>query len=257
MFSRFVFLASFAALSFAPAMAQNAPAAPVFSEVQQKEIRSLVRDYILKNPEILQEAMVELERRSAVAQENERAKALGESGATIADEPLSVTTGNPKGDVTLVEFFDYNCGYCKKALGEVQALLKADPKIRFVARDFPVLGADSLATSRIALATKKQFTPEKAWEFHVRLMEMKGRVTADRAQDLAREMGADTVRLEKDASGEEIHKAIQSTVALGDRLGLTGTPSFVIGNEVVQGALNVAEWQKNIQNVRKCGKTAC
>jgi protein-disulfide isomerase len=166
-------MALLGALAIAPAaMAQGA----AFNEQQKQAIGEIVKDYLLKNPEVLTEVIAELEKRQAEAQQVAQASALKETGQTLLNASHSYVVGNPSGDVTLVEFFDYNCGYCKKALADVQTLIKSDPKLRVVLKDFPVLGPDSVEASRVALAVKNQLQGQKLFDYHEKVMESRGRV---------------------------------------------------------------------------------
>ncbi len=235
------------------AMAQNA----VFSDQQRQAIGEIVKDYLLKNPEILTEVIGELEKRQADAQRVAQAGALKETKQTLLNAPHSFVVGNPSGDVTLVEFFDYNCGYCKKALTDLQTLVKGDPKLRVVLKDFPVLGPDSVEASRVGLAARKQLQGEKLFDFHLKVMESRGRVNGERAMAVAKDMGLDMARLQKDMEGAEVRGALQENMGLGDKLGLTGTPAFIIGEEIIAGAVGLAPLQQVVANVRQCGKGSC
>ncbi len=235
------------------AMAQNA----VFSDQQRQAIGEIVKDYLLKNPEILTEVIGELEKRQADAQRVAQAGALKETKQTLLNAPHSFVVGNPSGDVTLVEFFDYNCGYCKKALTDLQTLVKGDPKLRVVLKDFPVLGPDSVEASRVGLAARKQLQGEKLFDFHLKIMESRGRVNGERAMAVAKDMGLDMARLQKDMEGAEVRGALQENMGLGDKLGLTGTPAFIIGEEIIAGAVGLAPLQQVVANVRQCGKGSC
>jgi protein-disulfide isomerase len=228
-----------------------------FTEAQRAELQGIIRDYLVKNPEVLQEALVELDRRQQEAQRTAQASALKEAQGALQNSASATVAGNPQGDVTLVEFFDYNCGYCKRALGDLKTIIKADPKVRLVLKDFPVLGPESLEAHRVALAVKQQLKGERMFDYHVRLMESRGRVNGERAKALAKEMGVDMARLDKDAESAEVRAAIQENVVLGDRLGLTGTPAYVVGDEVVSGAVGVEPLRQALGNVRKCGKASC
>lgn len=240
------------------AMAQSQPSQnPALTPDQQKAVTEIVRETLLKNPELIQEALIELERRNQVAQVEAQKNAVVAEKAALSDPATSVIVGNPQGDVTLVEFLDYNCGYCKRAMGDVEALAKADPKLRIVIKDFPILGPDSVEASRVAIAVKNQLSGEKYWNFHMKLMGAKGRVNAAKALEIAKESGADIERVKKDIDAPATRAAIEQTVALGDRLGLTGTPAFVLGNEIVFGAVGQAALKAKIDAVRKCGKTEC
>jgi protein-disulfide isomerase len=184
-------------LAVGPAMAQSA----AFSEQQRQAIGEIVKDYLLKNPEVLTEVIAELEKRQAEAQRVAQAGALKETRQTLLNAPHSFVVGNPSGDVTLVEFFDYNCGYCKQALADMRALLKADPNLRVVLKDFPVLGPDSVEASRVALAAGKQLQGERLFDYHVKLMDNRGRVNGERALSVAKDLGLDMARLQKDMQG--------------------------------------------------------
>jgi protein-disulfide isomerase len=242
------------ALTLAPAaMAQSA----VFNEQQKQAIGEIVKDYLIKNPEVLTEVIAELEKRQAEAQQASQASAVKETQQSLLNASHSYVVGNPSGDITLVEFFDYNCGYCKKALADVQTLMKSDPKLRVVLKDFPVLGPDSVEASRVALAVKNQLQGQKLLDYHVKVMDSRGRVNAERAIAVAKEMGVDVARLQKDMEGAEVRNALQENMALGDKLSLTGTPAFVIGETVIPGAVGIDPLKQVIANVRQCGKATC
>lgn len=243
-----------AALIAAPTVRAQTGAIP---GEQRQAVEQIVKEYLLKNPEVLQDALTELERRQQDAQKTAQAGALSEARETLTNSPHGAVIGNPQGDITLVEFFDYNCGYCKRALGDVRTLVKSDPKLRVVLKDFPVLGPDSVEASRIALAVKQQLKGDKLFDYHVKLMETKGRVNGERALGLAKEMGVDMARLQKDMESPDVRAAIQENVSLGDKLGLTGTPSFIVGDEVISGAVGVEPIRKVVAGVRQCGKATC
>jgi protein-disulfide isomerase len=218
---------------------------------QRKAVVELIRETLLKNPELIQEAMVELERRNQVAQVEAQRSALAAEKANLTDPATSVLAGNLQGDVTIVEFMDYNCGFCKRAMEDVRTLAKDDPKLKVVIKDFPILGPDSVEASRVAIAVKNQLQGQKYWEFHLKLMGSKGRINAAKAA------GADIERVKKELEAPATRAVIEQTVALGDRLGLTGTPAFIVGDEVVFGAVGVAALKQKIEAVRKCGKATC
>ncbi|GEP10227.1 DsbA family protein [Methylobacterium gnaphalii] len=250
-------LALAAALAFSAVSSVSAEDAPVFNDAQRKAIEAIVKDYLVKNPEVLQEAVAEGERRAQETQKLAQAAALKEASSALIDSPHSVVTGNLQGDVTLVEFFDYNCGYCRKALSDVQTLMKTDPKLKVVLKDFPVLGNESVEASKIALAAKQQLKPEKMFDFHVKLLESKGRVNGERALAVAKEFGLDIERLKKDAAGPEVKAALTENMGLGDKLSLSGTPAFIIGDEILPGAVGVDPMKKTIADVRQCGHASC
>jgi protein-disulfide isomerase len=241
-------------LAMAPAaMAQSA----VFTDQQKQAIGEIVKDYLIKNPEVLTEVIAELEKRQSEAQQVAQAGAVKETRQSLLNASHSYVVGNPSGDVTLVEFFDYNCGYCKKALTDVQALMKSDPKLRVVLKDFPVLGPDSVEASRVALAVKNQLQGPKLLEYHVKVMDTRGRVNGERAMAVAKDMGVDMGRLQKDVESAEIRSALQENMALGDKLSLSGTPAFVVGETIIPGAVGLEPLKQLVDNVRQCGKASC
>ena len=252
---------TFRAAALAGLMMAAAPLAqaqaPQFSPEQRRAIGEVVKEYLLQNPEVLQEAIVELERRQQDAQKVAQASALKDSREALVNSPHGNLVGNPQGDVTLVEFFDYNCGYCKRALSDLRTLMKADPKLRVVLKDFPVLGPESVESARVALAVKQQLKGDKLFDYHVKLMETRGRVNGERALALAKEMGLDMARLQKDMEAPEIRAALQENVGLGDKLGLSGTPAFIVGDEIIAGAVGVEPLKQVVASVRKCGKASC
>ncbi|MBM1170160.1 DsbA family protein [Microvirga arabica] len=243
--ARLVFLAALVP----PSTALAQPAS--FTPDQREAIGGIVREYLLKNPEVLQEAFTELQRRQQVAEQAGRAEVLTSERGKLENSPNDFVLGNPQGDVTMVEFLDYNCGYCKRAVADVKALIKADPKLRVVIKDFPVLGPGSVEASRVALAAKSQLTGDKLYEFHTRLMEKRGQANGDSAKAVAKELGLDMSRLEKDLQRDGINATLQENMELGERLGINGTPGFVIGNEVIAGAVGVEPLKQVIANTRK------
>lgn len=240
-------------LTMAPARAQSSALTPE----QRKAVVDLIRETLQQNPELVQEALVEIERRNTVAQAEAQRSAVTAEKARLVDPATSAIVGNPQGDVTIVEFMDYNCGFCKRALEDVRALAKEDPKLKVVIKDFPILGPDSVEASRVAVAAMNQLQGAKYFEFHNKLMATKGRVNGAKALEVAKDAGADIERLKKDMDTSATKAVIEDTVALGDRLGLTGTPAFILGDEVVFGAVGQAALKAKIDAVRKCGKATC
>jgi protein-disulfide isomerase len=232
-------------------------AAQTFSGPQKEEIGRVVREYLIQNPEVIQEAIVELERRQTEAQKTAQTTAIRETKDALLNSVHGNIVGNPSGDVTLVEFFDYNCGYCKQALADVQSLMKGDPKLKVVLKDLPVLGPDSLEASKVALAVKAQLSGDKLFEYHTRLLATRGRIGGERAVSLAREMGLDLARLQKDASGPEVAAALDENRRLAEKLSINGTPAFIIGEEVIPGAIGAGPLKHAIAGVRQCGHAVC
>ena len=237
--------------------AQAAQESAPFTDAQRKAIEAIVKDYLVKNPEVLQEAIAEGERRAQETQRLAQAAAIKEAREALTNSPNGVIAGNLNGDVTLVEFFDYNCGYSRKAFFDLQALMKSDPKLRVVLKDFPVLGAESLEASKLALAAKLQLKGDRMFDFHGKLLESKGRVNGERALALAKEFGLDLEKLKKDAQGPEVKAALAENMGLGDKLGLSGTPAFIVGEEILPGAVGLEPMKKTVNDVRQCGHASC
>jgi protein-disulfide isomerase len=235
----------------------GAHAAESFSDAQKSELGQIIRDYLIKNPEVLQEAFIELDRKQKSAEADAQKKTLAAVGAKLNSAEEGIVVGNPKGDVTIVEFFDYNCGYCKKAMADIMEMMKADPKLRVILRDFPVLGPDSLDASLVALAARNQFSGDKYMEYHTALLTSKGRIGKDRALDVAKELGADMDKLKKDLESGEPRKLVDSTIRIADALKIGGTPTFVVGDSVIVGAVGKEPLSEAVSNIRTCGKAVC
>lgn len=224
--------------------------AQAISSKQRTEIEKIIKEYLLANPEILQEAYTELEKRRHLAAVQSNAKALFESSH-------QVVLGNPKGDVTMVEFFDYNCGFCKRAVADMLELLKTDPKLRIVLKEFPVLGEASVEVARVAVAVRMQdSTGEKYLDFHRKMFDNRGPNNKAQAFAAAKAAGLDMSRLEKDLASDEVKATIDESYKLVDALGMSGTPTYVVGTEIVVGAVGLAALKEKI-NTARCGKITC
>ncbi len=228
-----------------------------FTADQKTEIGKIVKDYLIANPEVIKDAIEELEKRQKVAENELREKALEKNADKIYKSPNQAVVGNPDGDVTLVEFFDYNCGYCKQSLANVAKLIETDPKLRVVLKDFAILGPESVETAQVASALREQFKGQKFFEFHRKLLSTRGHIGKAQALAAAKELGADMDKLEKDMKKPEVMAGLAEVSQLADELRFTGTPSWVIGKEAIVGGLPLAEMKGKIDNLRKCGATAC
>lgn len=238
------------ALSVLPMTAQ------ALDDAQKKEFGAFIREYLINNPEVIQEAQAALEKKQADEQAMAGVKAIERNKDAIFSSANDVVLGNPKGDVTVVEFFDYNCGYCKHALADMNALLEKDKNIRFVLKEFPILGPDSLAAHRVADAFRK-VKADKYNEFHQTLLGGKGRATDARAIEIASSLGVQEAEIRAMMEKSPADDAIRESYRLAQELGISGTPSYVIGNEPVFGAIGVDELTSKVANVRSCGKTTC
>ncbi|WP_197916353.1 DsbA family protein [Thiosulfatihalobacter marinus] len=202
--------------------------------VDEGRVKELVLETIRENPEIVMEAVAILEQKQAAEAELARVNVLETERDRIERDPNAPVLGNPDGDVTVVEFFDYNCPYCRRAMPEVQGLLDADPNVRLVYREWPILGEGSVFAARAALASRKQGKYE---EFHWAMMGMNGRAEEASVLRIAAEVGLDVEQLKRDMNGPEIQEHIDTSMELSKSLGFNGTPSFVIGEELVPGLI--------------------
>src|SRR6201988_1686100 len=180
-------------------------AAQEFSAPQKSEIERIIKEYLVSHPEGLQEAIAELDKRQAAADAEKAKVAVASNAETIFNSTRQVVLGNPKGDVTMVEFFDYNCGFCKRAMADMMEMLKDDPKLKVVLKEFPVLGPGSVEAAKVAVAVRMQDKSGKKYlEFHQKLLSGRGQADKARALAVAKEVGLDMTRLEKDMASEEV-----------------------------------------------------
>jgi protein-disulfide isomerase len=236
-----------------PALAQNAPAKPF----TRAEIEAIIREYLVKNPDVLQEAAVELERRQAEAQAASIKQVTADPKSPLYVSPHHMVVGNPNGDVTLVEFFDYNCGFCKRGLGDLKQLVETDKNLRVVLKDLPILSEGSKDAAAVAYALKKQVSAETYWKFHLALMGQQGRIGKDEALAVAKTVGADMKRLDADLAKPGFEEAVDETKMLASALGISGTPSYVVAEDIVVGARGYEALASRVANFRKCKKAEC
>ena len=219
---------------------------------QKSEVERILRDYLIAHPEVIQDAMAELDKRQSAADAEKHKETIKKNAQTIFSSPRQVVLGNPDGNVTFVEFFDYNCGYCKRAMDDMLTLLKDDPKLKIVLKEFPVLGPGSVEAAQVAVAVRMQDkTGKKYLEFHQKLLTGRGQVDKAKAIAAAKEVGLDVARIEKDIKSDEVSKTLEESMKLAEALGLNGTPSYVIGNDVVIGAVGLATLSQKIQAARQ------
>jgi protein-disulfide isomerase len=228
-----------------------------FSGGQRGEIEKIIREYLVQHPEVLQDAINELEKKQAAEEADKKQAAVKDNASTIFNSSRQVTVGNAQGDVTFVEFFDYNCGYCKRAMADMLDLMKTDPKLKVVLKEFPVLGPGSLEAARVAIAARMQDKGGKKYlDFHQKLLGGRGQADKARAMAAAKDAGFDVARLEKDMASDEVKATIDENLKLAEKLGLNGTPSYVIGDNIVVGAVGLDALKEKV-NTARCGKAAC
>jgi protein-disulfide isomerase len=241
------------AVPFQPAAAQTPPApqsTPVgkFSPAQTEDIERIVRDYLLRNPELILEAVESLEQKRRDDAQASAKSAITERHDEIFKDPESPVAGNPQGDVTIVEFFDYRCPYCKQVEPSMAQLRKDDSKLRFVYKELPILGPESVVASRAALASRKQ---GKYLAFHEGLMRARGGLDEAAVLKIAAEAGLDGQRLKADMAAPEIDQILDRNLKLARALAITGTPGFVVGETVVPGAVDLPTLKSLVADARK------
>jgi protein-disulfide isomerase len=226
------------------------------AQQSKEDIEKIVREYLLKNPEIIEQAIVELRKRQEQAESSARTQAIASNRELLQNSPRGVVVGNPKGNVTLVEFFDYNCGYCKRALEDVSTLIKTDPNLKVVLKELPILSPGSVEAARVSIAVRMQ-DPSKYWAFHRALLSGRGEANMARALAAAQAAGLDVERIKKDLTNPEVDATLAESEQLAKALAIGGTPSYVLGDTLIPGALPAERLAMAIAAVRKCGKLDC
>jgi protein-disulfide isomerase len=229
------------------AMATLLPIPGLSQELDEARVRELVLETIRENPEIVMEAVALLEKQQADAQAETQAEVLRSQRDLIERDPNAPVLGNPEGDVTVVEFFDYNCPYCRRVKPEVRALIEEDPNIRLVYREWPILGDGSVFAAKAALAARAQGKYE---EFHWAMMAIKGRAQEATVLRVAEEVGLDLEQLKKDMEAPEVAEHIATSMRLTQALGFNGTPSFVVGDALVPGFVEKDQLSELVSTAR-------
>ncbi len=231
----------------AAALLSLSPLSAGAQELTADEVKRLALEAIRENPQIIMEAVAILQAREEEAARSATAQVLSEQRLMLEQDPNAPVIGNPEGDVTLVEFFDYNCPYCKRAAPDVKTLLEFDDNVRIVYREWPILGEGSVFAARAALAARNQGKYE---EFHWAMMELNGRAEEASVLRVATGLGIDIDRLKADMQSEEVEEHIQTSMNLASLLGFNGTPSWVIGDNLVPGLVAIDELQRLIEETR-------
>ena len=236
-------------------LAQPKPeASPTLARVKQsdnrKQIEKIIREYLLKNPEVLVEAMQVLEAKRSAERAAAVRHSIQENRKRIHENPEDPVGGNPLGDVTIVEFFDYRCGFCKRVAPTVEEALAKDKGIRIVYKEFPILGTNSVLAAKAALASRVQ---GKYVAFHEALMAAKISYDEKSIMEVAAGLGLDTARLSKDMQSPQIQATIDRNRALARSLNIRGTPAFIVGEQLFPGALTPRQLARMIQKARSNG----
>ncbi len=227
-----------------------AAAEPATSPAPERaRIEGIVHDYLMRHPEVVVDAIKAYQVQAEVARQNQQKAALVSLRPALVSSPHSPVAGNPEGDVTVVEFFDYQCPYCKRATQSLMDLMADDPKVRVVFKEFPILGPASLIAAKTALAAAKQSSTAYL-KLHQALMEHRGPLSERAIDDLAASAGLDRARLARDRESADILAEIDANRQLAQNLGITGTPAFVIGDELAPGALDKTALDRLVAQAR-------
>ena len=204
---------------------------------QQQQIESVIHDYLLAHPDVLIAALRAAEDKLDRDNDIKASQAVTQHRQQIYDNPATPVAGNPQASATIVEFFDYRCPYCKQVQPSLEALLKQDPQLRLVYKEFPILGPVSVTAAHAALAAQRQ---GKYDAFHAAMMAARGNITDDTVYQVAASVGLDIGRLKRDMAAPEISQQLKDNIVLADTLNIHGTPAFVVGDRVVPGAVDLA-----------------
>lgn len=218
-------------------------------------INPMIEDYLLKNPRILQRVSEALNAELTAEKVAQTKSALAELRPVIYDAPDQIILGNPNGDVTLVEMFDYNCGYCRQALPDLAALLDEDKNLKVILKEFPILSQGSIEAARVAIQVAD--TDVDYWTFHQALFTSRGQVDKAAALKAASDLGLNPISLEMGMGTPKVNEVLQASYKIADGLQITGTPTFIIGDEIIPGAIGLDALKQRIANMRECGATIC
>ena len=228
---------------------------PGDSVVDAATINPLIEDYLLKNPRILQRVTEALNAELTAERVAATRAAIAELRPALFEAPGQIVLGNPQGDVTLVEMFDYNCGYCRQSLPDIAALLDEDKNLKIVLKEFPILSQGSIEAARIAVQVAE--ADVDYWSFHQALFTSRGQVDKAAALQAAGDLGLNPITLEMGMKTPKVDAVLQESYRIADRLKITGTPTFIIGDEIIPGAIGLDGLKQRIANMRACGATVC
>jgi protein-disulfide isomerase len=215
---------------------------------QKEAVEGIVREYLLAHPEVIRDALIELQRQQEQQQQISRREAIAEAQTYAASIPQDFVKGDPKAEIAVIEFFDYRCPYCKAVAPRIDEVVKDDPAVRVVLIEFPILGEESKFAARAAIASRFQ---GKYMDFHDAMMAHKGNLTQDTVLELADDAGIDVDKLKEDMKSPEIDALIDHHYQLAQKLGVSGTPAFVIGQELVPGAIDAETMKAKIKQARQ------
>jgi protein-disulfide isomerase len=234
---------------------QDTPKPVTTAAIDQKTLDPMIEKYLMNDPHVLERVSSALDKQNKADQAQQARQAIASNRDAIFNDPDHIVLGNPKGDVTLVEMFDYNCSFCRGALPDMATLLAEDHNLRVVLKEFPILSKESEDAARVAVLVAKAGVDY--WTFHQALFTSRGQVNEDTALNEARTLGLNPVTLKLDMQDPSVTAVLQKSYDLATKLNITGTPTYIIGDALIPGAVDIGVLRTSIANMRKCGKTDC
>lgn len=241
------------ALGIGLALPAGATDVAAMTDAERQAFGAEVRSYLLQNPEVLMEVIAELDQRQAAAKSQDDRALVAANATDLFASPADWVGGNPSGDITIVEFTDYRCGYCRKAFPEVEQLVATDGNIRLVLKEFPILGDQSTASSRTAIATRLALGDDAYKAMHDALITYRGDIDEAATREIAADLGLDAEAILARLNSDEVEQIIAENHLLAQRLQISGTPTFVIGDEMLRGYMPLDGMQQLIAAQRNGG----
>jgi protein-disulfide isomerase len=218
-------------------------------------LNPMIEDYLLKNPRILERAQAALSAEIRAAEAAAQSAALAELQTVLYDDPDAIVVGNPQGDVTLIEMFDYNCTYCRQALPDLVALIEEDPNLKIILREFPILSQGSIDAAKVATVVAD--ADVDYWTFHQAVYSSRGQVTKESALAAAEALGLNPLTVQIEMESPSIQASLDKSYEIARKLDISGTPTFILGEEIIPGAIGLDAMRQRIANMRACGATTC
>ena len=227
-----------------------------FTNDQKTEIEAIIQDYLINNPEVIEKAQEEINRRREEEAQLRAEKLISDKEGLLFSSTKQAVMGNPEGDITLIEFFDYNCGFCRRSFADILKIIEEDDQVQVILKEFPILGEQSIEAAEVSIAANI-LDPSSYPEFHQKLMLSRNRSNSAYAIAVAEDVGYDIEAIKKMTEAPEVQAAIEEVYELARNLSLTGTPAFVLGTEVIRGAISFDQLKAKIASLRRCGSTFC
>ncbi|MBK1622637.1 DsbA family protein [Afifella marina] len=234
---------------------ETSPAATeqgALSEDSTSATQQLVRDYLVSNPEVIEEALMALQNKRVQEARSQQSETITRMQDQLFNSKNQVVLGNPDGAVTLVEFFDYNCGYCRRAYPDMMALIDNNPDLKMVLKEFPILSEGSVQAARIAVAVDA-VAPDSYSDFHREMMTRGGQADRAKALDVVRDLNLDVAAIEAKAGESSVDENLTEVQTMARALDISGTPSYIIADEAIPGAVGFDQLQQKVSAARKCG----